>query len=136
METAELDFPELDSDGPSQLIGVVRGGLPVERFDSLRGVLGVSASELSRVLHLSPSTLNRRRDAGRFALLESERLLRLGRIVAHAIEVMEGVEPARAWLTAPVRALGGEVPLQYASVEPGAREVERLLIRLEHGVYS
>ncbi len=49
---------------------------------------------------------------------------------------MEGVEDARAWLTSPVRALGGATPLQYASVEPGAREVERLLVRLEHGVYS
>jgi uncharacterized protein (DUF2384 family) len=49
---------------------------------------------------------------------------------------MEGVEDARTWLTSPVRALGGETPLRYASVEPGVREVERLLIRLEHGVYS
>ena len=56
--------------------------------------------------------------------------------VAHAVDVMEGVEGARDWMTSPARALGGETPLAYASVEPGAREVDRLLTRIEHGVFS
>lgn len=132
---ASLDFPELGLDS-SGLVGAVLDGVPTDRFDALLDALAVPASELAGVLRLAPSTLSRRRQQGRFDPLESERVVRLAHLVARAVEVMEGVEDARAWLTSPVRALGGATPLQYASVEPGAREVERLLVRLEHGVYS
>lgn len=135
-DAAVLDFPELALDGPDPLAAAVRGGLPAERFDALLDVLGVPTAELAAALHLSPSTLGRRRRQGHFDVVESDRLVRLAGIVARAVEVMEGVEGARVWMTAPARALGGETPLRYASVEPGAREVERLLVRLDHGVFS
>ena len=69
-------------------------------------------------------------------MVESERLVRLAYLVARAVKVMEGGDGTRRWLTEPPRALGGETPLRYASVGPGAREVEHLLTRLERGVYS
>ncbi len=134
--SSALDFPELSLADTSQLVGAVREGLPTGRFDALQRVLGISAGALSSVLHISPSTLSRRRQRGSFDVVESERLVRLAHLVARAVEVMEGVENARRWLTEPARALGGETPLRYASVGPGAREVEHLLTRLEHGVYS
>jgi putative toxin-antitoxin system antitoxin component (TIGR02293 family) len=40
------------------------------------------------------------------------------------------------WLKSPQKALGGKTPLEYSDTEPGAREVEDLLGRLEHGVFS
>ncbi len=130
------DFPELALSDATQLVEAVRDGLPTGRFDALQRTLGVSSGALSGVLHISPSTLSRRRQRGTFDVVESERLVRLAHLVARAVEVMEGVEAARRWLTEPVRALGGETPLRYASVGPGAREVEHLLTRIEHGVYS
>ncbi|MBW1797126.1 MAG: DUF2384 domain-containing protein, partial [Deltaproteobacteria bacterium] len=36
----------------------------------------------------------------------------------------------------PARALGGKTPLEYADTEPGAQEVDELLGRIEHGVFS
>jgi putative toxin-antitoxin system antitoxin component (TIGR02293 family) len=53
-----------------------------------------------------------------------------------AVEVLESEENARQWLTSPQFGLGGEVPLEYAGTEVGAREVEDLLGRIEYGVYS
>ena len=43
---------------------------------------------------------------------------------------------ALRWLTAPRKALEGKTPLAYARTELGAREVEDLIGRLEHGVIS
>lgn len=136
LSPAPLDFPELALDGPSALAAAVRAGLPAARFDALLDALGVPTAELAAVLHLSPSTLRRRRERGHFDELESDRIVRLAHVVARAVEVMEGVEDARAWLTSPARALGGETPLHYASVGSGAREVERLLVRIERGVFT
>lgn len=135
-DVATPSFPELKVEEPSGLVTAVREGLPTERFDALREVLDVSAGELADVVGIASSTLSRRRKRGRFDKDESERILRIARLVVRAIEVLDGRENARAWFTEPARALGGETPLQFADTEPGAREVERLLLRLEHGVYS
>ena len=129
-------FPELGASEPAVLAGALRRGLPAARFEELRRYLGVASSELSRVVGIAPSTLSRRRERGHFDKDESERLLRVARLAAYAAEVLDGVENMRTWMTEPARALGGETPFDFADTEPGAREVERLLIRLEHGVYS
>jgi putative toxin-antitoxin system antitoxin component (TIGR02293 family) len=45
-------------------------------------------------------------------------------------------DAAVEWLTTPQTALGDRVPLDLARTEIGAREVERLVGRLDHGVFS
>jgi putative toxin-antitoxin system antitoxin component (TIGR02293 family) len=135
-DVATSDFPELGAEEPTGLVSAVREGIPAGRFDALKELLGVSTEQLTDVVGISPSTLSRRRKRGRFDKDESERILRVARIALRAAEVLGGPENARKWLTEPARALGGEKPLEFADTEPGAREVERLLIRLEHGVYS
>jgi putative toxin-antitoxin system antitoxin component (TIGR02293 family) len=136
--TKELDvpFPELAAEEPSEIVATVRDGLPTERFDALREVLDVSSGTLAEVVGITASTLSRRRKRGTFDKDESERILRVARLVARAVDVLDGLANARKWFTEPARALGGEPPLAFADTEPGAREVERLLIRLDHGVYS
>ena len=135
-DAATSDFPELGAEEPTGLVSAVREGIPAGRFDALKELLGVSTERLTEVVGISPSTLSRRRKRGRVDNDESERILRVARIALRAAEVLGGPENARKWLTEPARALGGEKPLAFADTEPGAREVERLLIRLEHGVYS
>jgi len=118
----------------TQMREALKRGVPRSAFDQLRSDLGLSVEELAEVLLISPRTLARRRD--RFKQDESERLLRLGAVVQHAQDVFEGKEAARNWLTRPKRALGGLTPLRCCDSEFGAREVEALLGRLEHGVFS
>jgi len=130
------DFPELMAEEPAALARAVREGIPASRFDALKELLGVPMGTLTEVVGISASTLSRRRKRGTLNKDESERVLRIARIALRAVEVLDGPENARKWLTEPARALGGEEPLLFADTEPGAREVERLLIRLEHGVYS
>src|ERR1044071_3894873 len=58
------------------------------------------------------------------------------RLLRQATAVFGDAERARAWLKHPQVALGGAVPLDYASTETGAREVENLLGRIEYSVYT
>ena len=54
-----------------------------------------------------------------------------------ATALMEGnEEEAERWLNRPARSLGGVSPLQHARTEQGVRDVEQLIGRLEHGVFS
>jgi len=58
------------------------------------------------------------------------------RIAAQAAEVLGSEEKASRWLHSPNRALGGSRPLDVVDTDLGAREVEAVLGRIEHGVYS
>jgi putative toxin-antitoxin system antitoxin component (TIGR02293 family) len=81
--------------------------------------------------------LARRKKAGRFEQLESERLLRLGLVFEKSLDLFEGDRAAAGrWLNAPIKGLGGQTPLALTQTELGAREVEDLIGRLEHGVFS
>ena len=63
--------------------------------------------------------------------------MRASRIFARALSLFEGDrDAAKHWLSEPQRALGGEVPLAVARTEVGGLEVERLIGRLEHGVFT
>jgi putative toxin-antitoxin system antitoxin component (TIGR02293 family) len=116
----------------------VRAGLPVGEFDALRELLGLTVEDLARRVGVSIATLSRRRH-GRQPLdaSQSDRLLRFARLFRLATELHDGdADAARAWLGKPARALDGETPLDRAETEAGTREVESLIGRLEHGVYT
>ena len=123
---------------PGDAVKAVRSGLPVACVDRLGKSLGVSISVVGRATNIAERTLIRRRqeNEGRLKTDESERVLRLGLLLDRAEEVLGGLEAARAWLAMPNQALGDCAPLEYANTEPGAREVEALLGRIEHGVFS
>lgn len=117
------------------LIQQIKEGLPIQELDKLQAGLGVPSERLFSMLGISKATLNRRRRSGRLEQNESDRLVRYARLLGKATEVLESVENARTWLSAPQFALGGAVPLEFAETEVGAREVEDLLNRIEYGVY-
>lgn len=115
----------------------LRLGFPVAVFFRVRKALGLSQEMLARAIGVPPRTVMRRQEKRqRFKADESERLLRLARIFVRARQVLETEGRARAWLFTKNRALGGVTPLEFARTEPGAREVENVLGRIEHGVFS
>jgi putative toxin-antitoxin system antitoxin component (TIGR02293 family) len=67
---------------------------------------------------------------------ESDRLARVLRVHARAEDVLGDPEGAYRWLRKPNRALKGRRPLELLASEAGARAVEKVLGRIEHGVFS
>ncbi len=61
---------------------------------------------------------------------------RFPRILARATGVFENKEAALEWLRRPQFAFGGMIPIDILETEKGEEEVENLLGRIEHGVYS
>lgn len=92
--------------------------------------------EISRVLHLPLRTIARRKRERRLQADESDRLCRLARIAAQAEDVLGDAARAARWLRAPNRALGRQAPLALLDTDLGSRQVEEVLGRIEHGVFS
>ena len=114
----------------------IRKGLPFRSLERVMERFGLNRQEVSSALDLPPRTLARRKQERRLHPGESDRLFRLVRIAAQASEVLGGEEKAGRWLHAPNRALGGKPPLELLDTDLGSRQVEEVLGRIEHGVYS
>jgi putative toxin-antitoxin system antitoxin component (TIGR02293 family) len=122
---------------PDDLARLVRSGLPAGSVSVMAGKLKIGSSVLSRKLGIPQRTLTRRlSQASHLTPAESDRIVRMARVLAHAIEMIGGEEPAVEWLRTPNRALGGEKPLDQLDTDMGARMVEDVLGRIAYGVYS
>ncbi len=121
---------------PSDLIRQIQKGLRFSELETLQNSIDMPFEQLAVKLSISRSTLQRRKAAGRLSPDESDKVMRLSRLLEHATNVFGDIEKARAWLKFPQRGLGGAVPLDYAETEVGAREVDNLLGRIDYGVYS
>ena len=120
----------------SDLRSAIREGFPQKVVGSVMNSAGLTLKELSAALALSARSLQRRRQQGRLARYESDRLYRLARIIALAKRSIGEDEAATRWLKRPNRALGGNIPLDLIDTEPGARGVENVLGRIAFGGVS
>jgi putative toxin-antitoxin system antitoxin component (TIGR02293 family) len=120
-----------------KLLLKLQQGFPFKMLTAVSLETGIPAGELAATIEIPERTLARRRAAGKLDRDESERLLRVTRVVGRAVRLFEGnVGAAVAWLKTPQKALSYNTPLSYARFEIGAQEVENLIGRLEHGVFS
>jgi putative toxin-antitoxin system antitoxin component (TIGR02293 family) len=115
------------------LARAVRRGLPVGAAQHLLDSGRLTPAEMDKVV-LPRKTLANRRKIGTLTADQSDRLIRAARLLADAEETFGSTEKAGLWLRRPTQALGGERPLDLLDTEEGAREVETLLGRINHGI--
>ena len=112
----------------------IKQGLPYRSLESLRERLRLSVPETANVLHMPARTMARRRQSRKLDPVESDRLYRIARVAGQAVSVFGTEEKATTWLQRPNRALGGELPIRLLDTDVGARQVEDILGRIEHGI--
>ncbi len=117
------------------LVQRLRDGFPMAEFRLLQDLLRISEEELGRFLGISPATLHRRKKTGNLETPESERIVRFARLFGLAMEVFDTKDATREWLKTQNPGTASESPLSYADTEFGAREVENLIGRIDHGVF-
>lgn len=116
---------------------IIEAGVPVGSAEALKGAMAVSDRLFARLLGISEKTLSRSKARrGRLDPVVSDRLFRVARIVALATDVLEDGQRAVQWLKRGQIGLGGRIPLSLLTTDAGRDEVEKLLLRIEHGVYT
>jgi len=119
------------------LVEQVRAGLPASTVTMLANVLSLQRAQVAKRLNIPPRTLSRRlATKARLTHDESDRTLRMARVVALANEVLGAEDKASRWMIAPNRALGGKRPFDQLDTELGVRSVEEILYAIAYGMYS
>lgn len=126
----------LESSSGLDRLQQVQQGLPAVAFHRFAVASSVSLEELARAIHVSLRTVQRRNESGeRLDAGPSERLVRLAELYSHAAAIIGDDDLARQWMQTPREAFGGQTPFELAGSELGARLVDDLLLRVEHGVF-
>jgi putative toxin-antitoxin system antitoxin component (TIGR02293 family) len=134
---ATLTYTNVPFENNFELAKIVAAGMPADVLRQIASLLGITPAKLAPVVQIAARTLERRlKDNETLKPDETERTLRVGRLLHIAEGVFEDREVASEWFGRPLKNLAGLTPLQLCATEPGSREVEQMLERIEHGVFS
>lgn len=118
----------------ADVVRMVRVGLPPEAFNCLARRVRAGATMVA-----PRSTVRRRlRERQRFTTAESERMIRIARVYALAMDAFGEEGEAQSWLGTRAAYLPGErdiSPSELSVMDAGARLLEALLLRTAHGVF-
>jgi putative toxin-antitoxin system antitoxin component (TIGR02293 family) len=131
---SEVLHREVKSD--LDIAALVEKGLPLRVVDVVleSGLLDVN--ELYVLVVPRRTLAHRKEKQHTLSPEQSDRLARVVRAITRAEEALGDPEKATRWMRKENRALGGRRPLDLLASEAGTRMVDRVLGRIEHGVYS
>jgi putative toxin-antitoxin system antitoxin component (TIGR02293 family) len=140
-----LDWELDEADRGADVLEMVERRFETSIMDRLLR-LGFDKAELSAVVIPARTLQHRRSRKERLTVEESDRVIRLLRVLRVAEEVYGGRERALEWLREPkanldpalrnlLFAKGGRVPMTLLNTETGARMVEQLLGQISEGMF-
>jgi putative toxin-antitoxin system antitoxin component (TIGR02293 family) len=118
---------------PADLVRLVRDGLPVACVQFVLDSFRLTQAELDRLV-LPRRTLAHRRKLGTLTPEQSDRLIRVARVLAQAEDTFGSQAKAGTWLRRATAALAGERPIDLLDTDEGARLVETLWGRISYGI--
>jgi putative toxin-antitoxin system antitoxin component (TIGR02293 family) len=118
----------------SEILRIVEGRLAPSVVKRLL-MLGLERSEIYDAVIPARTLQHRRSRRERLTLEESDRVLRMVRILSSAEFVYGSRERALAWLRRPHPGLEGRTPLSLVKTDTGSRIVEALLIQIDEGMF-
>ncbi len=126
--SASTSLPQADDDDPAPRVGP-------EAVTAL-AASGYSEAEIFELV-VAKRTLARRQALREpLTVEESDKALRLARIADLASRVFGDEAKAHRWLRKPKRTLSGRAPIAFLASESGARTVEQMLHRIDHGMFG
>lgn len=116
------------------LVGSIREGFPIALVEDMAREVGVSLDELVEFGVIPRRTLAHSRKSEQFSPAQSDRAVRFFRTFRRSMDTFGTKEKALHWLTRPTKALDDQTPMALLDTEEGARLVEELLTRIDHGL--
>jgi len=111
-------------------------GIPKQAVHNLAEVIDVPMKDMATLLNVSYKTLGRKKKTDTLDSLSSSLSIELANTVAKGLAVFEERDKFSRWLQKENRALQGKKPFQLLNTPTGIKMVNKLLGRIEEGVYT
>ena len=122
--------------GDLDLIALTRTGIKKATLKSLATYMGINMEQLSSLLHSSHRNIQRKQDDELLDTLKTEKVLELAAFAQRGIDVIGSKEYFAEWLQSPLPALDNKKPIDFLDTTFGIQMLNKILGRLEYGVYS
>lgn len=120
-----------------EIISRSRQGVLRAEADRVAGLVGLTDKEMAAAIGLSSSYLHRLKTQQRISQQASERLSLLENLLQHALNTFDGqTTTVLGWLRSPLRELEFQTPLQTLDTVTGYTLVDRVLGRIDHGIFG
>ena len=127
-----LGVPPIRTEG--QVLQIVEQQLPTSSIKRLLA-LGLTRQEIDALVIPLRTLQHRRSKREKLTVEESDRVLRVVRILSQAEIVYGSRQRAFDWLRRPVARLRNRAPLDLMRTDTGARIVEELLVQIDEGMF-
>ena len=117
-----------------QMLELIERQLPTSSINRVLA-LGLTRSEVDSLVIPLRTLQHRRSRREKLTVEESDRVLRLVRLLSHAESVYGSRERALAWLRRPHPRLRDRTPLETLKTDTGSRIVEELLVQIDEGMF-
>jgi putative toxin-antitoxin system antitoxin component (TIGR02293 family) len=117
----------------SEILRIVEGRLSPTVIKRLCA-LGIEREEIDDAVISSRTLQHRRTRREKLTVEESDRVIRLIRVLSAAESVYGSRERALAWLRRPHERLAGRSPFSLLKTDTGSRMVEERLIQIDEGM--
>lgn len=119
----------------SELAQVVRRRIPTQIVSTFVAQ-GLTKDEFHDVVIPLRTFKHRKTRAEDLSVDESDKALRMARVLSLAEDVFSSREKALAWMRKPKKRFSGETPMHMLQTEAGARLVEQMLIQVDEGMFA
>jgi putative toxin-antitoxin system antitoxin component (TIGR02293 family) len=128
-------FIGLEPSSEFDLAKMTESGLPLDSIAMLKQH-GLTFTEVSDTI-ISPRTLKHRKSRKEpLSHEETDRVVRVARILSQAEGVLGSREKALLWLRTPDDRLDNRTPLKMLVTESGGRLIENMLWQVDEGIYT
>jgi putative toxin-antitoxin system antitoxin component (TIGR02293 family) len=117
-----------------QMLEMVERQLPTSAIERLVA-LGITRPEIDALVIALRTLQHRRSRREKLTVEESDRVLRVARLLSLTESVYESRERALAWLRRPNPHLRGRSPREMLKTDTGSRIVEELLVQIDEGMF-
>jgi putative toxin-antitoxin system antitoxin component (TIGR02293 family) len=117
-----------------ELLEIVEHQLPTSSINRLLA-LGITRAEVDALVIPLRTLQHRRSRREKLTMDESDRVLRMMRLLSQAESVYGSRERALAWLRRPSPRVGKRAPLELLKTDAGSRIVEELLVQIDEGMF-
>lgn len=128
-------FTNIIHGSPVEVIKRTREGLPASVLGEISTYLNMPQSQLYEAVGVSRSTMAARIKGNQsLSAAESDKVVRIAKVLARAADVLGDNDQARIWLRREIRSIGGEPPITMLDTEAGYELVMDTLGRIEQGI--
>jgi len=131
--SGKKDFAAVRSD--SDLISLIRMGIPRQAMDNLMTVADLSLNEMAVIVHTSDRTLRRYTANQKLSQEQSERMIEMARLYTRGEEVFGSLQEFREWMDTSLHAFGNKRPKEFLDTSLGIAMIMDEIGRVQHGIF-